>query len=183
MSTLPATAISLLLVMINCDGCTTVFRVTNVDNVDAVYQWTIFDMAEEAVETITTSDLPAGKTVLHDLWLPDLGDECFQGSMVVESEQAIEASKVSDCETTSPPEMITLEGTHIALELKNIHFEVLDEPEIWHKKLDLAYEAYANLIRGVPYEGVKITIKEEDLPPNVMGIAGNPILASFHIPA
>lgn len=67
------------------------------------------------------------------------------------------------------------EGKHIVLKVKEKDFKVLKEPNAWIDKLDRAYEAYADLVGSVPYNGKKIVIESVSEYPGGWAVAGNPI--------
>lgn len=73
------------------------------------------------------------------------------------------------------PEMASVEGKHIILKLRADDMRILDDPKAWVAKLDMAYEAYADLVGAVPYDGEKITILSVEEHPGGWAVAGNPI--------
>lgn len=71
--------------------------------------------------------------------------------------------------------IVRKEGKHVALELKKQHWEILKDPDAYLKKLDAAYEAYAELVGGTPFNGDKMRILEVDEYPGGWAVAGNPV--------
>jgi hypothetical protein len=69
---------------------------------------------------------------------------------------------------------VRFEGSHIVVELFPEHAGLLKNPERWVEQLDAVYEAFADLVGGVPYEGQKITIQEAPPMPYI-ALSGNPI--------
>ncbi len=72
-------------------------------------------------------------------------------------------------------ERVIVEGEHIILDLKKRSFDLFNNVLDWLRKLDLAYEAYQELVGTVPYGGEKIVIKEVDEYPGGWAVAGNPV--------
>ncbi|MCD6368917.1 MAG: M60 family metallopeptidase [Thermoproteales archaeon] len=71
--------------------------------------------------------------------------------------------------------IVRVEGRHIVLVIKKRNFDLFKDPLDWIRKLDMAYEAYAELVGDVPYNGAKIVIEEVDKYPGGWAVAGNPI--------
>lgn len=74
-----------------------------------------------------------------------------------------------------PPQMATVEGEHVILKVVAEDVQHLNDPEAWIAKLDRAYEAYADLVGDVPFDGEKITILSVEENPGGWAVAGNPI--------
>jgi hypothetical protein len=73
------------------------------------------------------------------------------------------------------PEMATVEGEHIILKVHAEDMKLLDDPKAWVDKLDRAYEALADLVGAVPFDGEKITILSADELHGAWARCGNPI--------
>ena len=73
------------------------------------------------------------------------------------------------------PEMVSVEGRHIILKLYAEDMALLDDPKAWVDKLDRAYEALADLVGDVPFDGEKITITSADDLHGAWARCGNPI--------
>jgi hypothetical protein len=73
------------------------------------------------------------------------------------------------------PEMATVEGEHIILKVHAEDMALLDDPKAWVDKLDRAYEALADLVGDVPFDGKKITITAADELHGAWARCGNPI--------
>jgi hypothetical protein len=73
------------------------------------------------------------------------------------------------------PEMATVEGEHVILKVVAEDLKHLDDPQGWVAKLDRAYEAYADLVGDVPFDGEKITILSVEDNPGGWAVAGNPV--------
>jgi len=71
--------------------------------------------------------------------------------------------------------LVRVEGKHIVLMLRKRNFDMFEDPLGWLRKLDMAYEAYAELVGAVPYNGAKIAIVEVKEYPGGWAVAGNPI--------
>jgi hypothetical protein len=76
---------------------------------------------------------------------------------------------------TQAPEMASVEGRHIILTVHAEDMKLLDDPQAWVDKLDRAYEALADLVGAVPFDGEKITITSADELHGAWARAGNPI--------
>lgn len=74
-----------------------------------------------------------------------------------------------------PPQMATVEGEHVILKVVASDLQHLEDPQAWVAKLDRAYEAYTDLVGGVPFDGEKITILSVEENPGGWAVAGNPI--------
>lgn len=74
-----------------------------------------------------------------------------------------------------PPGWSRIEGEHIILEVRSEDMQILDDPHAWVKKLDRAYEALADLVGDVPFNGAKITIRSAEDVGGAWARAGNPI--------
>lgn len=78
---------------------------------------------------------------------------------------------------------MTIESKHFVLDLSPDNEARFTDPYAWLAKLDRVYEAYADLVGGVPYKGEKIIILETK-GIDAWAYAGNPILWNAeHIPA
>ena len=73
------------------------------------------------------------------------------------------------------PEMATIEGQHIILKVRADDLTHLNDPQAWVAKLDKGYEAYADLVGTLPFDGEKITILSVEDDPGGWAVAGNPI--------
>lgn len=73
------------------------------------------------------------------------------------------------------PEMASVEGKHIILTVHAEDMALLDDPKAWVDKLDRAYEALADLVGDVPFDGEKITITSADELHGAWARCGNPI--------
>jgi len=73
------------------------------------------------------------------------------------------------------PDMASVEGKHIILKVHAEDMKLLDDPKAWVDKLDRAYEALADLVGDVPFDGEKITIMSADELHGAWARAGNPI--------
>ncbi|HEX28523.1 TPA: hypothetical protein ENG04_00395, partial [Candidatus Poribacteria bacterium] len=70
----------------------------------------------------------------------------------------------------------SLEGRHVILRLRAERLTWLSNPFERLKKLDAAYEAYAELVGGVPFDGKPVIIQEVEDYPGGLAVAGYPIL-------
>jgi len=90
-------------------------------------------------------------------------------------EEADRGEQAAEGPTQPAADYVRFEGSHIVVELFPEHAGLLKNPERWVKQLDAVYEALADLVGGVPYQGQKITIRE--VPSFQYGlVSGNPIL-------
>lgn len=86
--------------------------------------------------------------------------------------------------TPAPMEKFyTLEGNHVRLLLEADKVTVSPEAmKGWVAQLDAAYEAYADLLGEVPFDGRKINIlNTPGIEPGYWALAGNPILWNSHV--
>ncbi len=67
------------------------------------------------------------------------------------------------------------ESKHFILDVSWDKLSVLDDAQAWLRKLDRAYDVYADFVGGVPYNGKKITILESTKWNQYWAVAGNPI--------
>ena len=69
------------------------------------------------------------------------------------------------------------EGKHVCLVLESQDLSAITEANMtrWVEHLDQAYEAYTDLVGGVPYDGEKINIVSVRQYPGGWAVAGNPI--------
>ncbi len=84
----------------------------------------------------------------------------------------------------TPEEAIyTRESEHIVLRLDRDKVTLSDEAvDRWLAHLDRIYEAYAELVGDVPYDGRKIVIlNTPGIEPGYWALAGNPILWNSHV--
>ena len=77
--------------------------------------------------------------------------------------------------TGQTPEMVSVEGRHIILKMHAEDMKLLDDPKAWVDKLDRAYEAFADLVGDVPFDGEKIMITSADELHGAWARCGNPI--------
>jgi len=70
----------------------------------------------------------------------------------------------------------SFEGRHVILRLRAERLRWLSNPFEWLEKLDAAYEAYAELVGGVPFGGKPVIIQEVEDYPGGLAVAGYPIL-------
>jgi hypothetical protein len=77
--------------------------------------------------------------------------------------------------TEETSQMATVEGQHIILKVHAEDMALLDDPQAWVDKLDRAYEALADLVGDVPFDGEKITITSADELHGAWARCGNPI--------
>lgn len=75
------------------------------------------------------------------------------------------------------------EGEHVALLFDREKVAISDEAvDRWLTQLDRIYEAYRELVGGVPYQGSKIMIlTTPGIEPGYWALAGNPILWNNHV--
>jgi len=71
---------------------------------------------------------------------------------------------------------VSLEGKNVILRIKAKKILWLSDPFKWLEKLDLAYQAYSELVGGVPFNGKPVIIQEVEDYPGGLAIAGYPIL-------
>jgi hypothetical protein len=77
--------------------------------------------------------------------------------------------------TDAATPLVRKEGKFVVLELKEENWKILKDPEAYLDFLDEVYEAFEELVGGVPNGGEKQRIREVDAWPGGWAVAGQPI--------
>lgn len=97
---------------------------------------------------------------------------CFS---IIALASALMLGCVAAADEPTTPELTTVEGEYIILKVHPDDLKALSDPEGWVANLDKIYEAYADLVGDVPFDGEKITILSVEENPGGWAVAGNPI--------